>query len=102
IPSGDFSATVWGRMADRLASFDFEGRGRLRIEGGLWLMRLHDRVCHLRLHQVMREPLVPLPVHPFWQFCRIVGEDCDGMPFPRNTDVIGVLGGGAAEAFRVV
>ena len=81
IPSGDFSTTVRGRMADRLASFDFEGRGRLRIEGALCFMRLYDGVCHLRLHQVMRQPFVSLLVHPFWQFFRIVGEHRDGMPF---------------------
>ena len=100
--SGDFSAASWGQAADRQASFDFEGRGRLRIEGGLWFMWLHDGVFNLRLHQVVRQPFVSLSGHPFRQFFRIVGEHRDGMPFPRNTDVIGVLSRGAAETFRVV
>ena len=79
-------------MADRLASFDFEGRGRLRIEGVLWFMRLHDGVCHLRLHQVMRQPFVSLLVHPFWQFFRIVGEHRDGPPnYPELPDSCGLI-----------
>ena len=65
-------------------------------------MWLHDGVFNLRLHQVMGQPFVPLPIHPFRQFFCVVGEDRDGMPFPRNADVIGVLGRGAAETFRVV
>jgi len=57
--------------------------------------------CQSRV-QVMRQPLVPRTVHALRQFFRIVGEYRDGVPFPRNTDLIGVLGRGAAETFRVV
>lgn len=55
-----------------------------------------------RRAQVIRQPLVPHPIYPFRQFFHIVGEHRHLVPFPRNTDVIGVLGRGAAETFRVV
>ncbi|HEX7388193.1 MAG TPA: hypothetical protein VF285_13095 [Castellaniella sp.] len=50
----------------------------------------------------MRQPLDPQPIHPFWQPIGIIREHHDLMALARDADVVGILGRGAAEGFRVV